>query len=82
MSEKLECEQAIKLILEYLDNELSEHDHDAMHAHMETCRACYSRMDFEKMLKDKVRSSSESNASDKKAPDSLRNKIKKITENY
>lgn len=75
--EKLECEQAIKLILEYLDKELPDHDHEAMDAHLETCRSCYSRMEFEKMLKGKI-----NNLPTHKAPDSLRNKIKKVTGKY
>jgi len=73
--EKLACEKAIKMILEYLDNELTEHDHVSMNAHFETCRSCFSRMEFEKMLKDKI-----SALPAKKAPDSLRDKIKKVTE--
>ena len=75
--EKLECEQAIKMILEYLDKELSDHDHESMDAHLETCRSCYSRMEFEKMLKVKVNT-----LPTKKAPDSLRDKIKKVTGKY
>ena len=76
-SEKLECEQAIKMILEYLDKELPDHDHDAMDAHLETCRSCYSRMEFEKMLKGKINA-----LPIQKAPDSLRNKIKKVTGSF
>lgn len=71
---KLECEQAITMILEYLDEELPEHDHEAMDEHLETCRSCFSRMEFEKMLKGKVNA-----LPIQKAPDSLRDKIKKVT---
>ena len=76
-TKKLECEQAIKMILEYLDKELPDHDHDAMDTHLETCRSCFSRMEFEKMLKGKVNA-----LPVKKAPDSLRIKIKKVTSKY
>ena len=72
--EKLECEQAIKMILEYLDKELSGHEHEAMDAHLETCRSCFSRLEFEKMLKGKMNA-----LPIQKAPDSLRDKIKKVT---
>ena len=71
---KLECEQAITMILEYLDKELPDHDHEAMDEHLETCRSCFSRMEFEKMLKGKVNA-----LPIQKAPDSLRDKIKKVT---
>jgi anti-sigma factor (TIGR02949 family) len=76
-NKKLECEEAIKMILEYLDKELPDHDHEAMDAHLEKCRSCYSRMEFEKILKTKV-----SSLPVLKAPDSLRNKIKKVTGKY
>jgi len=76
-NKKLECDEAIKMILEYLDKELPDHDHEAMDAHLEKCRSCYSRMEFEKILKTKV-----SALPVLKAPDSLRNKIKKVTGKY
>lgn len=74
---KLECEQAIKLILEFLDNELEKVDHSAMENHLHTCRSCYSRMEFEKKLKHMVKDSKKEIASD-----SLKQRIKKITGNY
>ena len=74
---KLACEQAIKLILEYLDAELPEQDHAAMDEHLHTCRACFSRMEFEKVLKGKVKAIPET-----KAPESLRLKLKNITSKY
>jgi anti-sigma factor (TIGR02949 family) len=72
--DKLTCEQAIKMVLEFLDKELSPHDHIAMEEHLETCRSCYSRMEFEKLLKNKIHSLPLT-----KAPESLRSKIKKVT---
>jgi anti-sigma factor (TIGR02949 family) len=75
--EKLACEQAIKLILEYLDAELPEQDYAAMDEHLHTCRACFSRMEFEKMLKGKIKA-----LPVQEAPDSLRLKLKKITSKF
>jgi anti-sigma factor (TIGR02949 family) len=72
--DKLTCEQAIKMVLEFLDKELSPHDHKAMEEHLDTCRSCYSRMEFEKLLKNKIHSLPLT-----KAPESLRSKIKKVT---
>lgn len=71
---KIACEQAIKMILEYLDNELPDHNHAEMDLHLKTCRSCLSRLEFEKMLKSKV-----SALSEQKVPESLRNRIKKVT---
>ena len=74
---KIECEEAIRKMLEYLDNELHHHDHDAMESHLHTCRSCYSRMEFEKRLKSMVNS-----VEPEPATNSLRDRIKKITDNF
>lgn len=80
MSQKIkiiECEQAIRQMLEYLDKELEQHDHDAMHNHLESCRECYSRMEFEQRLKQMVGESRE-----EKAPESLSSRVKDLLKKY
>ena len=52
--EEINCEQALKQILEYIDHELGEHERAAMQQHMHTCKSCFSRMEFERRLKEKV----------------------------
>jgi anti-sigma factor (TIGR02949 family) len=52
--EEISCEQALKQILEYIDHELGEHERAAMQQHMHTCKSCFSRMEFERRLKEKV----------------------------
>ncbi|MGD8999509.1 MAG: zf-HC2 domain-containing protein [Granulosicoccaceae bacterium] len=74
---QLECEEAIRLVLDYLDNELEHNDHTAMEAHLHTCRSCFTRMEFEKRLKGKLRKLDVVSA-----PDGLKNRIKKITDLY
>ena len=74
---QLECDEAIKMVLEYLDNELETHDHDALEAHIHKCRACYTRVEFEKRLKGIVKE-----APSVAVPDSLKNKIKKLTDQF
>jgi mycothiol system anti-sigma-R factor len=74
---EIECEEAIRLVLEYLDNELGQVDHRALENHIHKCRSCYSRVEFEKRLKGMVR---ESRA--EKAPDDLLLRIKRLTNNF
>lgn len=74
---QIQCEEAIRMLLEYLDNELGTLDHDAMDEHLHSCRACYTRMEFEKRLKDIVKDKQEEKASDR-----LRERIKNITRNF
>jgi anti-sigma factor (TIGR02949 family) len=45
------CEDALRLLAEYIDGELEEATRRDVHRHMETCRACYSRAEFERRLK-------------------------------
>jgi anti-sigma factor (TIGR02949 family) len=52
--EEINCEQALKQILEYIDHELGEHERAAMQQHMHTCKSCFSRMEFERRLKEKI----------------------------
>ena len=53
----IECEAAIRQMLEYIDEELQQHDHASMEKHLESCRECYSRMEFEQRLKNMVKDS-------------------------
>jgi mycothiol system anti-sigma-R factor len=52
--EQINCEQALKQILDYIDHELDEHEQGAMQQHLHTCKSCFSRMEFERRLKEKV----------------------------
>jgi len=55
MTEKeINCEQALKQILEYVDHELDDGSRAEMEHHLHTCQSCFSRMEFERRLKDKV----------------------------
>ena len=74
---RIECEEAIRMMLEYLDDELHQHNHDSMDKHLESCKSCYSRMEFEKRLNGMI-----SDVKPKSAPDNLNNRIKKIIKNY
>lgn len=48
------CEEALRRLLDYLDRELDAHRHEEMEAHLRTCRACFSRAEFERRLKSKL----------------------------
>lgn len=74
---KIECEEAIRQMLEYLDDELHQHNHDEMDKHLESCRSCYSRMEFEKRLNSMIH-----NVEPQSAPLNLNSRIKKIIKDY
>ncbi len=74
---QLSCDEAIRMLFEFLDNELEQHDHAAMEAHLNQCRGCFSRMEFDKRLKHMIKDADASSA-----PDELRERVKKITNLY
>lgn len=48
------CEEALKVLAEHLDRELDERRDAQLHAHLESCRSCYSRAEFERQLKAQI----------------------------
>jgi anti-sigma factor (TIGR02949 family) len=45
------CEEALRLLAQFLDRELADVDHADVDHHLSTCRSCYSRAEFERRLK-------------------------------
>ncbi|MCT7373737.1 anti-sigma factor family protein [Chelativorans salis] len=77
MTQDLRCEEVIEKLLEYLDRELDTETEHALARHMETCRACFTRAEFERKLRARV-----SEAGKAKAPESLRRRVRTIIEHY
>ena len=51
----IDCEAALKRMYDYIDRELTDKDREEMAQHLHTCQSCFSRVEFEKLLKEKVR---------------------------
>jgi predicted anti-sigma-YlaC factor YlaD len=45
------CEEALRLLAAHLDGELDGVEHVEVQRHLEQCRSCYSRSEFERRLK-------------------------------
>lgn len=73
----ISCEEALKQLAEYLDHELEGHAHDEMEHHLETCRACFSRAEFERSLKRRL-----ADAGAEKVPGELQARIRKLLGEY
>ena len=50
-ADRLTCEEALRLLAEYLDDELTGAARRDVHKHLDACRSCYSRAEFERRLK-------------------------------
>jgi anti-sigma factor (TIGR02949 family) len=48
------CDEALKRLLEFIDRELPDSEHDSVERHLRTCRSCFSRMEFERQLKQRL----------------------------
>ncbi|MFQ5712748.1 MAG: mycothiol system anti-sigma-R factor [Candidatus Scalinduaceae bacterium] len=51
----MNCKEATKQLYEYLDNELEENDYSKIKKHLEVCRKCCEKFEFEQVLKKVVR---------------------------
>ncbi len=49
------CEEALAHLLEYLDQEVGATIRRQVDHHLEACRSCFSRAEFERRLKNKLR---------------------------
>jgi anti-sigma factor (TIGR02949 family) len=74
---RLDCEQVIRHLLEYLDRELDDAAMAAMARHLEHCRGCFGRAEFESRLKQSVQA-----AGREPVPEGLRARIRHLIENF
>ncbi|MEX2153981.1 MAG: anti-sigma factor [Gemmatimonadaceae bacterium] len=47
----MSCEEALRLLAAHIDGELDAADQDDVEHHIERCRSCFSRAEFERRLK-------------------------------
>lgn len=48
---RIRCEEAVRRLAEYLDGELSGRRDAEVERHLETCRSCWSRAEFERRIR-------------------------------
>jgi anti-sigma factor (TIGR02949 family) len=73
----LNCEEVLKHLVAYLDRETDAHTAAEIERHLEQCRGCYSRAEFERQLKARVRA-----AGSRSAPERLRARIRKLVDEF
>lgn len=52
----LDCEEALRALVDFLDGELPLAAQQDVHQHLETCHSCYSRAEFERRLAEQLAS--------------------------
>lgn len=73
----LTCEEVIERLFDYLDRELDAELSADIDRHIERCRDCFTRAEFEKKLRAKI-----IDATTVKAPDRLRRRIKGLLDRF
>jgi anti-sigma factor (TIGR02949 family) len=71
------CEQALKCLLEFIDGELPDGEHDSVERHLRTCRSCFSRLEFESRLKQRLTA-----LSTEDAPSNARDRIRDLIKGF
>lgn len=62
MVKQLSCEDVLSQLYDYLDSEIDGPTEEDINHHLHHCRECFSRAEFEKMLRKKVSETGESQA--------------------
>jgi len=73
----IDCEDVIAHLFAYLDNETDPEKRTDIERHLEDCRACFSRAEFEKALRAKV-----NQLGDKEAPATLRQRVAALLKQF
>lgn len=50
----IECEEALRRLARYLDGELGDRENAEVERHLEVCRSCWSRTEFERRLRNRL----------------------------
>jgi anti-sigma factor (TIGR02949 family) len=70
----IDCQDAMRQLWDYLDEELTEERMAAIREHLAVCQQCYPHYDFERAFLDAVASS----RNERRAPGALRLKIRAV----
>ncbi len=71
------CEQVIQGIWDYLDKELCADDMSQVQKHLDLCRGCFTRIEFERVLREKMQKTTYHCC-----PDKLKQRIKDLVDRY
>ncbi len=73
----ISCEEVIEQLFAFLDRELDEDVNDQIEAHLARCRDCFTRAEFERRLRERIRA-----ASDVEAPETLHRRLQGLMDSF
>lgn len=77
MTSKLTCSEVMVRLYAYLDSEVDDLTELDIEEHLDECRECFSRADFEKRLRARVAKSGET-----KAPSDVQQRLRKLIQQF
>lgn len=77
MTDKISCEDVIAELFQYLDREADQAMTEKIDHHLESCRECFSRAEFEKLLRRRV-----ADAGEAEVPDEVQKRIIKLMKRF
>jgi len=51
---EIDCDEVMRQLFDFLDDEVDMGAHEEIHQHIEDCRSCFSRVEFERELRTRV----------------------------
>lgn len=76
-AEHITCEEVMEQLFDFLDRELDSGLDERIHHHLERCRDCFTRAEFEKRLRARV-----NEAAEVEAPERLRRRIRRVLDEF
>lgn len=73
----LTCEQVLERILDFIDRELTADERRRLERHLQTCRSCFSRVEFERRLKTRL-----TDLAREDAPASMRERVTRLIDGF
>jgi len=74
----MNCRESFELLYRYIDKDVSGLSCQEIEIHLQHCRSCWDRFEFEKKLRERLKSSCRKEA----CPESLRQRIQALLEKY
>lgn len=73
----LRCEEALRFLAAYLDGELDKRDHADVELHVQRCRSCWSRAEFERLLIERI-----ATLGDEEVPPTLSDRVESLMSRF
>lgn len=76
-AEIITCEEVMEQLFEFLDRELDGELSDRIDRHLERCRDCFTRAEFERRLRARINEAAEA-----EAPERLRHRLRRVVDEF